>query len=137
MHVCGGLLGILATFPTRCMTIYEPTQKRPPNALPVRYSMRTEGKALHRLTPPRAPAMEHPTANINTLTAEVEALLADAVATDARTEALLAQPLVITSMAGQLAVLRRLSAENSAALDAIEAEQALIAAQLDELERNA
>lgn len=28
--------------------------------------------------------MEHPTANINTLTAEVEALLADAVATDAR-----------------------------------------------------
>lgn len=81
--------------------------------------------------------MEHPTATIDTLMADVEALLADAVATDARTEVLLAQPLVITSMAGQLAVLRQLSAENSAALDAIEAEQALIAAQLDELERNA
>lgn len=69
------------------------------------------------------------------LLAECNALLADAAVTDARIEALLAQPLVITSLAGQLAALRQLSAENTAALDAIEAEQAVIAAQLDELER--
>jgi hypothetical protein len=70
------------------------------------------------------------------LLAECEALLAEAAATDARIDALLAQPLVITSLAGQLASLQQLAAENTAALDAIEAEQAAIAAQLDELERD-
>lgn len=80
--------------------------------------------------------MEHPTATIDTLTAEVEALLADAAAADARIDALLAKP-VHLSIGSKLAALRQLSAENSAALDAIEAEQAVIAAQLDELERSA
>ena len=80
--------------------------------------------------------MEHATTTIDTLTAEVEALLAETAATDARIDALLAKP-VHLSIGSQLAALRQLSAENSAALDAIEAEQALIAAQLDDLERSA
>lgn len=79
--------------------------------------------------------MEHATTTIDTLTAEVEALLAETAATDARIDALLAQP-VHLSISSQLAALRQLAAEESAALDAIEAEQAVIAAQLDELERN-
>ena len=80
--------------------------------------------------------MEHATNTIDTLTAEVEALIAETSAADARTEALLAKP-VHRSISSQLAALRPLAAEESAARDAIEAEQAVIAAQLDELERSA
>lgn len=82
--------------------------------------------------------MDHTTATDTAgLLAECDALLMEAAATDARVEALLAQPLVITSISGRLAALRQQSAENTTALDAIEAEQALIAAQLDALERDA
>ena len=81
--------------------------------------------------------MEHPTTDTDTaaLLAECEALLAAAAATDARIDALLAKP-VHMSVSSQLAALRQLAAENTAALDAIEAEQALIATQLDELGRD-
>ena len=78
--------------------------------------------------------MEH-TTTIDTLAAEVHALEAEWAATDARLEALLARP-VHRSIGSQLAQMERQLAENSAALDAIEAEQAAIAAQLDELERS-
>lgn len=83
--------------------------------------------------------MDHTTLDTDTdaLLAEVDALLAEVDATDARVDALLAQPVVVTSITGRLAALRQQSAENTAALDAIEAEQSVIAAQLDELERNA
>lgn len=89
----------------------------------------------HTAPPPRTTAMEHTTTTIDTLAAEVEALEAEWAATDARLEALLARP-VHRSIGSQLAALRQLATENSAALDAIEAEQAVIAAQLDELERS-
>ena len=69
------------------------------------------------------------------LLAECDALLAECAQTDARVEALLAQPVVIRSISGRLAALQALAAENAAALDAIEAEQAAISAQLDALER--
>lgn len=71
------------------------------------------------------------------LLAEMDAFLAECAETDARVEALLAQPLVITSISGRLAALQAMHAENAAALDAIEAEQAAIAAQLDALEHDA
>ena len=67
------------------------------------------------------------------LLAEVEALIVETAEQDARIDALLARPVVIRSVSGRIAALQALSAENAAALDAIEAEQAAIAAQLDEL----
>jgi len=68
------------------------------------------------------------------LLAEVEALIAETAEQDARIEALLSRP-VRLSVTSQLAALRALADENAAALDAIEAEQAAISAQLDALER--
>lgn len=70
------------------------------------------------------------------LLAEMDAFIAECAATDARVEALLAQPVVIRSISGRLAALQALAAENAAALDAIEAEQVAISAQLDALERD-
>ena len=77
--------------------------------------------------------MDITTTDIDTdaLLADVEALFAECAETDARVEALLAQPVVIRSISGRLAALQALAAENAAALDAIEAEQAAISAQLD------
>ena len=72
---------------------------------------------------------------INTLLSEIDGLMVEWAATDARLEALLARP-VARSIGSQLAQMGRQLAENSAALDAIEAEQAAIAAKLDELERS-
>lgn len=69
------------------------------------------------------------------LLADLDALFAECAATDARIDALLAQPVVIRSISGRLAALQAMHAENAAALDAIEAEQAAISAQLDALER--
>lgn len=76
--------------------------------------------------------MDH-TTDIDTaaLMAEVDALIAECVETDARIDALLARPVVIRSISGRIAALQALSAENTAALDAIEREQAAIAAELD------
>ena len=70
-------------------------------------------------------------AETDALLAEVDALIAECRETDARVEALLAQPVVIRSISGRIAALQALSAENAAALDVIEAEQAAIAAELD------
>lgn len=77
--------------------------------------------------------MDITTTDIDTdaLMAEVEALIAECAETDARVDALLAQPVVIRSISGRMAALQALAAENAAALDAIEAEQAAISAQLD------
>lgn len=69
------------------------------------------------------------------LLAEMDAFIAECAATDARVEALLAQPVVIRSISGRLAALQALAAENAAALDTIEAEQAAISAALDALEQ--
>ena len=77
------------------------------------------------------------TTDINGLLAEMDAFIAECAETDARVDALLAQPVVIRSISGRLAVLQAMHAENAAALDAIEAEQAAIAAQLDALEHDA
>jgi hypothetical protein len=76
--------------------------------------------------------MDH-TTDIDTaaLMAEVDALIAECAETDARIDALLARPVVIRSISGRIAALQALSAENTAALDAIEREQAAIAAELD------
>lgn len=76
--------------------------------------------------------MDH-TTDIDTaaLMAEVDALIAECVETDARIDALLARPVVIRSISGRIAALQALSAENTAALDAIEREQAAIAAELE------
>ena len=78
-----------------------------------------------------------PTTDINALMAELDAMEATWRETSARLDALLARPIPAQSFSGRLAALQALSAENSAALDAIEAEQVSIAAQLDELERDA
>ena len=76
--------------------------------------------------------MEHTTTtDIAALEAELDALLAEDAAIRQRVDALLAQPVVIHSISGQMAALQRVAAEHTAALDAIEAEQAAIAAQLD------
>jgi hypothetical protein len=65
------------------------------------------------------------------LMAEVDALIAECAETDARIDALLARPVPITSTAGRIAALQAMHVENTAALDAIEAEQAAIAAELE------
>lgn len=81
--------------------------------------------------------MDNATTDTDGLLAEMDAFLAECAETDARVEALLAQPVVIRSISGRLAALQAMHAENAAALDAIEAEQAAIAAQLDALEHDA
>lgn len=79
--------------------------------------------------------MEHTTAtDITALEAELAALEADDAAQTARIDALLAQPVVIRSISGQLAALQTLAAENAAALDEIEREQAAIEAAIEALE---
>lgn len=75
------------------------------------------------------------TTDIDALLAEMDAFLAESAATDARVEALLAQPVVIRSISGRLAALQAIAAENATALDAIEAEQAEIERQIEELEQ--
>lgn len=75
------------------------------------------------------------TTDTDALLAEMDTFLAECAATDARVEALLAQPVVITSITGQLEALQALSAENTAALDAIEAEQSEIERQIEALEQ--
>lgn len=79
--------------------------------------------------------MDHDTTttDIAALEAELDALLTEDAAMHQRVDALLAQPVVIRSVSGRLADLQQVAAEHTAALDAIEAEQAAIAAQLDEL----
>ena len=74
------------------------------------------------------------TTDTDALLAEMDTFLAECAATDARVEALLAQPVVL-SLTSQLAALQALSAENTAALDAIEAEQAEIERQIEALEQ--
>lgn len=76
--------------------------------------------------------MDHTTdTDTDALMAEVDALIAECAETDARINALLARPVVIRSISGRIAALQAMHAENTAALDEIEAEQAAIAAQLD------
>jgi hypothetical protein len=77
------------------------------------------------------------TTDTDALLAEMDAFLAECAATDARVEALLAQPVVIRSISGRLAALQAIAAENATALDAIEAEQAEIERQIEELEQAA
>jgi hypothetical protein len=77
------------------------------------------------------------TTDTDALLAEMDAFLAECAATDARVEALLAQPVVIRSISGRLAALQVIAAENATALDAIEAEQAEIERQIEELEQAA
>lgn len=77
------------------------------------------------------------TTDIDALMAELDAMEAAWSETSARLDALLARPVPVHSLRGRIAALQALSAENSAALDAIEREQAAIAAQLDEMERDA
>lgn len=77
------------------------------------------------------------TTDTDALLAEMDAFLAECAATDARVEALLAQPVVIRSISGRLAGLQAIAAENATALDAIEAEQAEIERQIEELEQAA
>ncbi len=76
--------------------------------------------------------MDHTTIDTDTaaLMAEVDALIAETAEQDARIEALLSRP-VRLSVTSQLAALRALADENAAALDAIEREQAAIAAELE------
>ena len=71
------------------------------------------------------------TTDIAALEAELDALLAADAAMHQRLDALLAQPVVIHSISGRLAALQQVAAEHTAALDAIEAEQVAISAQLD------
>ena len=68
--------------------------------------------------------MDHPTHDIDAdaLLAEVDALLADGAAMDARIDALLAQPVVVTSVTGRLAALRVGIDALVADTDALEAE---------------
>lgn len=77
------------------------------------------------------------TTDTDALLAEMDAFLAECAATDARVEALLAQPVVIRSISGRLAALQAIAAENATALDAIEAELAEIERQIEELEQAA
>lgn len=77
------------------------------------------------------------TTDTDALLAEMDAFLAECAATDARVKALLAQPVVIRSISGRLAALQAIAAENATALDAIEAEQAEIERQIEELEQAA
>lgn len=77
------------------------------------------------------------TTDTDALLAEMDTFLAECAATDARVEALLAQPVVIRSISGRLAALQAIAAENATALDAIEAEQAEIERQIEELEQAA
>ena len=76
------------------------------------------------------------TTDTDALLAEMDTFLAECAAIDARVEALLAQPVVL-SLTSQLAALQALSAENTAALDAIEAEQTEIERQIEALEQAA
>jgi outer membrane murein-binding lipoprotein Lpp len=67
--------------------------------------------------------MDHTTTtDIDALMAEVNALEAEWQAADARIEALLAQPVVITSICGRLAILRTGIEELVADTDELEAE---------------
>ena len=75
------------------------------------------------------------TTDTDALLAEMDAFLAECAATDARVEALLAQPVVIRSISGRLAALQAIAAENATALDAIEAEQSEIERQIEALEQ--
>jgi hypothetical protein len=77
-----------------------------------------------------------PTTDLAALEAELDAMEAAWSETSARLDALLERPVPVHSISGRLAALQALAAENAAALDAIEAEQAAIAAQLDEMERD-
>lgn len=79
--------------------------------------------------------MDHAT-DIDTaaLLAECEALLAEAAATDARIDALLARP-IHRSITGQLAALRTGIDALAADTAARQAEQAAISAELDQIER--
>jgi hypothetical protein len=74
--------------------------------------------------------------DLDALMAEIDAMEAAWRETSARLDALLARPVPVHSISGRIAALQALSAENAAALDAIEREQAAIAAQLDEMERD-
>lgn len=78
-----------------------------------------------------------PATDIDALMAEIDAMEAAWSETSARLDALLARPVPVHSFSMRIAALQALSAENAAALGAIEAEQAAIAAQLDEMERDA
>jgi len=85
----------------------------------MRYSEQVAGRSA--AFPPTA--MDHTTTtDIDALMAEVNALEAEWQAADARIEALLAQPVVITSICGRLAILRTGIEELVADTDELEAE---------------
>lgn len=75
------------------------------------------------------------TTDTDALLAEMDTFLAECAATDARVEALLAQPVVIRSISGRLAALR--TGIEALAVDtaARQAEQAEIERQIDALEQ--
>jgi phage-related minor tail protein len=68
---------------------------------------------------------------------EINALIAECAATDARVDALLATPVPIHSIAGRIAALRDGIDELAAETDALEREQAEIERQIEALERDA